>query len=70
MKLSQLKEIVNALPDYALNYDVVIVAQTFELPKAGPTDATDIEAVHLGFDWNSGMIILYPQIELRAKELK
>ena len=66
MKASELKHILEtALSHRNDDFDIVIEIRE---PWVGPTPAIGVKQAHMGFDWDSGRIILVPIFELCMKD--
>jgi hypothetical protein len=60
----KLKELILILENYAvdnIDYDVRIVISANTSPT---TPTTGIEAIHAGFDFDNGKLLIYPQEDL------
>lgn len=70
MTLSELKELVEQMEQQAIRQrlnleDVQVVIATHKVGLIGGTPNTNIKCINLGFDWDSGKLIIYPEQTLR-----
>ena len=70
MTLSELKELVCAIEQQAIRQrlnleDIQVVIATHKVGLIGGTPNTNIKRIDLGFDWDRGKLIIYPEQTLR-----
>ena len=70
MTLSELKELVEQTEQQAIRQrlnleDVQVVIATHKVGLIGGTPNTNIKCINLGFDWDRGKLIIYPEQTLR-----
>ncbi len=70
MTLLELKELVEQMEQQAIRQrlnleDVQVVIATHKLGLIGGTPNTNIKCINLGFDWDRGKLIIYPEQTLR-----
>lgn len=70
MTLSELKELVEQMEQQAIRQrlnleDVQVVIATYKVGLTGGTPNTNIKCGSLGFDWDKGKLIIYPEQTLR-----
>lgn len=67
MKLSELKQIVDANIEHSLNkYDADVVVVTNDR-SIGGTSCTKVRGIGLGFDWDSGKFMIFTQDKITKK---
>lgn len=70
MTLSELKELVEQMEQQAIRQrlnleDIQVVIATHKVGLIGGTPNTNIKCINLGFDWDIGKLIIYPEQTLR-----
>ena len=70
MTLLELKELVCEIEQQAIRQrlnleDVQVVIATHKVGLIGGTPNTNIKCINLGFDWDRGKLIIYPEQILR-----
>lgn len=70
MTLLELKELVCAIEQHAIRQrlnleDIQVVIATHKVGVIGGTPHTNIQSINLGFDWDRGKLIIYPEQTLR-----
>lgn len=70
MTLSELKELVEQTEQQAVRQrlnleDVQVVIASHKVGLIGGTPNTNIKSINLGFDWDTGKLIIYPEQTLR-----
>ena len=70
MTLSELKELVEQTEQQVIRQrlnleDVQVVIATHKVGLIGGTPNTNIKCINLGFDWDRGKLIIYPEQTLR-----
>lgn len=62
MKLSDLKYLMD---HYNGHYDLEVVVCVERAGAVGATPAVSVKSANLGFDWDQGRLVLYPETTLR-----
>ena len=70
MKPMTVGELRILLQDYDADLVIVINAKTHAHPTFGPTQHVHINGIGAGFDWDSGLMNIYPAEQLRLVEYK
>lgn len=70
MSLSELKELVEQMEQQVIRQrlnleDVQVVIATHKVGLIGGTPNTNVKRIDLGFDWDRGKLIIYPEQTLR-----
>jgi len=67
MKFSELKQFVDLYDDFREDPEVVI---KIKLPYStvGAMPTIKVRSVHMGFDWDAGKLIIYPEEELTPSD--
>lgn len=70
MTLSELKELVEQMEQQAVRQrlnleEIQVVIASHKVGLIGGTPSTNIKDINLGFDWDSGKLIIYPEQTLR-----
>lgn len=70
MTLSELKELVEQMEQQAIRQrlnleDIQVVIASHKVGLIGGTPSTNIKYISLGFDWDKGKLIIYPEQTLR-----
>ena len=70
MTLLELKELVCAIEQQAIRQrlnleDVQVVIATHKVGLIGGTSNTNVKSANLGFDWDTGKLLIYPEQTLR-----
>ena len=67
MKFSELKQFIYLYDDFRENPEVVIkIKMPYSTVGAMPT--VKVRSVHMGFDWDAGKLIIYPEEELTPSD--
>ena len=70
MTLLELKELVEQMEQQSIRQrfnleDIQVVIATHKVGLSGGTPNTNIKRIDLGFDWDRGKLIIYPEQTLR-----
>lgn len=70
MTLSELKELVEQMEQQAVRQrlnleEIQVVIASHKVGLIGGTPSTNIKDINLGFDWDKGKLIIYPEQTLR-----
>jgi len=67
MKFNELKQLIDLYDDFNENPEVVI---KIKLPYStvGAMPTVKVRSVHMGFDWDAGKLIFYPEEEVTPSD--
>lgn len=67
MKFNELKQLIDLYDDFHENPEVVI---KIKLPYStvGAMPTVKVRSVHMGFDWDAGKLIIYPEEEVTPSD--